>query len=55
MILPGDIQLLLLHVMLMVYIDTLLKKIYLTRIGGGEKNVIETKNYTLNDRVFNYS
>ena len=37
------------------HIDTLHKKVYMTRIGGGEKNVIETKNYTLNDRVFNYS
>ena len=37
------------------HIDTLHKKVYMTRIGGGEKNVIETKNYALNDRVFKYS
>ena len=37
------------------HIDTNNKKIYVTRIGGGENNVIETKNYSLNDREFNYS
>ena len=37
------------------HIDTNNKKIYVTRIGGGENNVIETKNYSLNDREFDYS
>lgn len=37
------------------HIDTANKKIYVTRIGGGENNVIESGNYSLNDREFSYS
>lgn len=37
------------------HIDTANEKIYVTRIGGGENNVIESGNYSLNDREFSYS
>ena len=37
------------------HIDTANKKIYVTRIGGGKNNVIESGNYSLNDREFSYS
>lgn len=37
------------------HIDTANKKVYVTRIGGGENNVIESGNYSLNDREFSYS
>lgn len=37
------------------HIDTANKKVYATRIGGGENNVIESGNYSLNDREFSYS
>ena len=37
------------------HIDTANKKVYVTRIGGGENNVIGSGNYSLNDREFSYS
>lgn len=37
------------------HIDTANKKVYVTRIGGGQYNVITDGNLTLNDREFSYS
>jgi len=36
------------------HINTSTKTIYLTRIGGGNVNVLETGDYTDNDRIFTY-
>lgn len=37
------------------HIDTTAKKVYVTRIGGGEYNVLEGNDLTLNDREFSYT
>ena len=37
------------------HIDTANKKVYVTRIGGGENDVRENKKFSLNDREFSYS
>lgn len=37
------------------HIDTANEKVYVTRIGGGKNNVLESGNYSLNDREFSYS
>ena len=36
------------------HVDTLNRKIYVTRIGGGKNNVITSGSYNANDREFNY-
>ena len=37
------------------HIDTANKKVYVTRIGGGENDVRENEQFSLNDREFSYS
>lgn len=38
-----------------VHVDTVNKKVYCTRFGGGQNDITKTSNYGVNDRVFNYS
>lgn len=37
-----------------VHIDKTEKKVYFTRIGGGQKDITSTTDFTVNDRVFTY-
>lgn len=38
-----------------VHVDTVNKKVYCTRFGGGQNDITSTSDYSVNDRVFNYS
>lgn len=38
-----------------VHVDTVNKKVYCTRFGGGQNDITEAPEYGVNDRVFNYS
>lgn len=38
-----------------VHVDTVNKKVYCTRFGGGQNDITKASNYGVNDRVFNYS
>ncbi len=38
-----------------VHIDTVKKKVYCTRFGGGQNDITKASDYGVNDRVFNYS
>lgn len=38
-----------------VHVDTVNKKVYCTRFGGGQNDITKASNYDVNDRVFNYS
>ena len=38
-----------------VHVDTVNKKVYCTRFGGGQNDITKATNYGVNDRVFSYS